>query len=308
MQNRARMPDWGVSEMSVVTQEREQIVANAIREISHIATLPEITVKVVELVEDPKSTAQDLHKVISGDPALCSRILKVVNSSFYGLPGQIGSINRAIVMLGLNAVKNIAIAASLAKLFRGGDLTPNFSARDLWTHSNVTAAAAKLLANTLKIGLSDEAFLGGLIHDIGIMVEMQYDRNRLIEVLRQTGADAKGVPANNMVEIEQKVFDATHQDFGAGLCEKWKFPKSFAVVTGYHHRPLEVMPDHRLLTSLIYVADRLAAETGLGFRQDLMTLTIEPEVLEYLKLTNEKLAEARTSLAATAKDASALLG
>ena len=109
--------------MSVLAQDREQAVTNAIREISHIATLPEITMKIVELVEDPKSTAQDLHKVISNDPALCSRILKVVNSSFYGLPGQIGSINRAIVMLGLNAVKYIAIAASLAKLFRGGELT-----------------------------------------------------------------------------------------------------------------------------------------------------------------------------------------
>jgi HD-like signal output (HDOD) protein len=158
-------------------QQREQLVAGAIKEISHIATLPEITLKIVELVENPKSTAQDLHKVISNDPALCTRILKVVNSSFYGLPGQIGSINRAIVMLGLNAVKNIAIAASLAKLFRGGDLTPTFSARELWTHSNVTAAAAKMVANTLRLGLADEAFLAGLIHDIGLMVEMQADRN-----------------------------------------------------------------------------------------------------------------------------------
>src|SRR5436190_20314531 len=143
----------GSPRMSVVTQEREQVVANAIREISHIATLPEITVKVVELVEDPKSTAQDLHKVISSDPALCSRILKVVNSSFYGLPGQIGSINRAIVLLGLNAVKNIAIAASLTKLFRGGALTPNFAAKNLWDHSIAVATASKMLADSMKLGL-----------------------------------------------------------------------------------------------------------------------------------------------------------
>ena len=108
------------------------IIDSAIKGISHIATLPEITLKIIELVEDPSSTAQDLHGIISNDPALCSRILKVVNSAFYGLPRQIGSINRAIVLLGLNAVKNIAIAASLTKLFRGGDLHQNFSARDLW--------------------------------------------------------------------------------------------------------------------------------------------------------------------------------
>src|SRR5262245_2015939 len=196
----------GSRRMSALSQEREQIVAGPIREISHSTTLPGNTLQARELRAGPQSTRQDLHKVISGDPALCSRILKVVNSSFYGLPGQIGSINRAIVMLGLNAVKNIAIAASLAKLFRGGDLTPNFSARDLWTHSNVTAAAAKVVANNLKIGLSDEAFLAGLIHDIGIMVEMQYDRNKLIEVLRAVGADIQGVPAHDMLKCEHDIF------------------------------------------------------------------------------------------------------
>ncbi len=138
---------------------KQNVVDAAIREISHIATLPEITVKIIELVEDPSSTAQDLHGVISNDPALCSRILKVVNSSFYGLPGQIGSINRAIVLLGLNAVKNIAISASLAKLFRGGELCPNFAARGLWQHSIVTATAAKRVADELAVGIPDEAFL-----------------------------------------------------------------------------------------------------------------------------------------------------
>lgn len=287
---------------SVVAQEREQTVGNAIKEISHIATLPEVTVKVVELVENPKSTAQDLHKVISTDPALCSRILKVVNSSFYGLPGQIGSINRAIVMLGLNAVKNIAIAASMAKLFRGGDLTPQFSARDLWTHSNITAATAKLVAQSLKLGFSDEAFLGGLIHDIGMMVEMQYDRNRLTDVLKQLGLDNKGVPCADMMLLEQQTFSATHQDFGAGLCERWKFPHSFAFVTGFHHRPLELPHENRTLAALVYVADRLAADTGMGFRGDLISTGIESDVLDHLKLTSDKVNELRQTVQANAKD------
>lgn len=294
--------------MSVLAQDKEQAVTNAIREISHIATLPEITMKIVELVEDPKSTAQDLHKVISNDPALCSRILKVVNSSFYGLPGQIGSINRAIVMLGLNAVKNIAIAASLAKLFRGGELTHNFSARDIWSHCNVTAAAAKMLASALKLGLSDEAFLGGLIHDIGVMVEMQYDRNKLIEVVRKVAGEGKGVPQCDMLQAEQEVFGANHQEFGAGLCEKWKFPKSFAFVTGYHHRPMDLGSDNRTLTCLVYVADRLAADAGQGFRMDLMNTTIDPEVRDHLKLTQEKLDEVKNHLAASLKDLGSLLG
>ncbi|MBX3410884.1 MAG: HDOD domain-containing protein [Phycisphaeraceae bacterium] len=294
--------------MNVVTQDKETIVASAIREISHIATLPEITVKIVELVESPTSTAQDLNKVISTDPALCSRILKVVNSSFYGLPGQIASINRAIVMLGLNAVKNIAIAASLAKLFRGGDLTPRFSAKDLWTHSNLTAATAKLIASNLKLGLTDEAFLAGLIHDIGIMVEMQADRTKLIDVINKAGPDSQGITANDFLETEIAVFGVTHQDFGSALCEKWKFPKSLAVVTGFHHRPLELPFENRTLTSIVHVADRLAVEAGGGFRMDLRDLTPDPAVLDTLKLTSERLADIRSQIAASAGDLGNLLG
>lgn len=293
--------------MSTAAAQRDQIVNEAIREISHIATLPEITLRIVELVEDPKSTAQDLHKVIANDPALCSRILKVVNSSFYGLPGQIGSINRAIVMLGLNAVKNIAIAASLAKLFRGGELTPNFSAKMLWTHSVVTAATAKMLCDKLGYAVSDEAFLAGLIHDIGIMVEMQYDRNKLIEVVQKVGADASGVPTSNMLEIEEQVFGANHQAFGAGLCAKWKFPASLATVTGFHHRPMELPADSRTLPAMVYVADRLAAEVGGGFRLDMPTTTIESEIMDALKLAPEKLQELRTQLPEHLKSVESML-
>jgi HD-like signal output (HDOD) protein len=274
--------------MTTAATQRDQIVNDAIREISHIATLPEITLKIVALVEDPKSTATDLHKVIANDPALCARILKVVNSSFYGLPGQIGSINRAIVMLGLNAVKNIAIAASLAKLFRGGDLTPSFSAKSLWMHSVVTAATCKMLSDRMGFAVSDEAFLCGLIHDIGIMVEMQSDRNKLIEVIQRTGADKAGVPATDMIEAEDAVFGANHQQFGAALCAKWKFPANFSSVTGYHHRPLELASELRTLPCIVYVGDRLAAEIAQGFRLDLLSTQISQDVLDTLKLTTEK--------------------
>ncbi|MBL8962671.1 MAG: HDOD domain-containing protein [Phycisphaeraceae bacterium] len=293
--------------MSTATEQRQQVVSAAIREISHIATLPEITLRIVELVEDPKSTAQDLHKVISKDPALCGRILKVVNSSFYGLPGQIASINRAIVMLGLNAVKNIAIAASLAKLFRGGELTARFSAKDLWTHSTLTAAAAKITSDSLKMGISDEAFLAGLMHDIGLMVEMQYDRSKLIDIMEKMSVDASGAPTADLIALESECFGASHQDFGAGLCEKWKFPRSFAAVTGFHHRPLELPPDQRKLVCIVHIADRLAAETGQGFRLDLPSIEIDPAVRDELKITVDRLDEIRRNFIENSKSVMDLL-
>lgn len=293
--------------MSTTAAQREQVVNEAIREISHIATLPEITLKIVELVEDPRSTAQDLHKIISNDPALCSRILKVVNSSFYGLPGQIGSINRAIVMLGLNAVKNIAIAASLAKLFRGGELTPCFSARLLWTHSVITAATCKMLADRMGLACADEAFLSGLIHDIGIMVEMQFDRNKLIDAVQKCGPDDAGVPAGDLLEIETQIFGATHQQFGAGLCQKWKFPATFALVTGHHHNPMELAPDSRTLPAVVYVADRIAADVSGSFRLDLPNTQIAPEILDLLKISTQKVDELRLELPEHLKSVESML-
>lgn len=282
--------------LQISEQDREQIVAQFVQQISHIATLPEVTLRIIELVEDPSSTAQDLHNVISNDPALGSRILKVVNSAFYGLPGQIGSINRAIVLLGLNAVKNIAIAASLAKLYRGGQLCPGFSARDLWTHSIASAACAKLVADTIKLGLPDEAFLAGLIHDIGIMVEMQGDRQKLIEVVNALALDDDGVPVRNMLEQEERVFGANHQDFGRGLCEKWKFPKSFSFVTGAHHTPLQLSEQNRTLACVVYVADRVAASQDAGFRLDITDTSVDPDVLDALKMSEAQLDSVREDL------------
>ena len=287
--------------------DQQQVIDAAIREISHIATLPEITVKIIELVENPTSTAQDLHNVISNDPALCSRILKVVNSSFYGLPGQIGSINRAIVLLGLNAVKNIAISASLAKLFRGGDLCTRFSARDLWQHSIATATAAKLLADELNIGIPDEAFLAGLIHDIGVMVEMQVNREKLIEVINALEPDDEGAPQKDMMALELEVFGANHEQFGKALCEKWKFPSVFANVTGHHHNPMELSEGARTMACLIYVADRVAGMLEDGYRMDLEDLALDAEILDELNIDGDRIQRVADSLEQAIEETSLML-
>ncbi len=288
--------------MPATQEQREQAVANALKEISHIATLPEVTLKIIELVEDPSSTAQDLHGVISNDPALCSRILKVVNSSFYGLPGQIASINRAIVMLGLNAVKNIAIAASLAKLFRGGELTPFFSAKELWDHSNAVAIASKMLSDRLGMGLGDEAYLAGLIHDIGIMVEMQYDRSNLIDALDRCNADVSGKPSVSLLETEEEVFGANHQDFGKGLCEKWKFPTPFMAAAGYHHNPTQAPSEAKKIVYVVHAADKIASMMEGGFQLDNPSKEIQREVMEELKLTQEIVDELIQKLVETLND------
>jgi len=264
-------------------QATEQVVNAAISEISHIATLPEVTLRIIQLVEDPDSTAQDLNQVISNDPALGARILKVVNSAFYGLPGQIGSINRAIVLLGLNAVKNIAIAASLAKLFRGGRICPGFDARELWTHCVGVASATRLLSDKAGLRLPDEAFLAGLIHDLGIMVEVQARRAKFVEVIDAISVDKE----KTLRQAETEILGANHEQFGAGICKLWKFPVSFQYVTGFHHHPWDLQDNRSTLTELVYLADVLCAREGIGFAAG--TEKDEPDggILRKLDLSDE---------------------
>src|SRR4051812_24464498 len=185
---------------TAIAIESQPLVTEALKKVTTLSTLPEVTSKIVTTVEDPKSTAAALHKLISHDPALITRILKVVNSAFYGLPGQIGSIERAIVLLGLNAVKNIAVAASLGQLFRGVKLCEGFTARDLWTHCVAVGIAARDLAKQLKVPLGDEAFLAGMIHDVGILVELQ----AFPEKLRQV-CDAVQANGESFVDVERRI-------------------------------------------------------------------------------------------------------
>ena len=259
--------------------------------------------RIIRLVEDPDSTAQDLNNVITNDPALGARILKVVNSSFYGLPGQIGSINRAIVLLGLNALKNVAIAASLAKLFRGGQICPAFNARDLWKHSIAVASGTRMLASKVSLGLPDEAFLAGLIHDLGIMVEMQARRPKLIEVIEKVDCD----DATTFRAAETEVLGANHEQFGAALCRVWKFPVCFANVTGHHHNPSEVPDESRTLASLVHVSDVLSARLQLGYSRTVETTELEPSILDQLKLTKTAIEQIESELPQATEEAADLM-
>jgi len=182
-------------------------VAEAVKKVNAIATLPEVTAKIIATVENPNSTASQLHKIVSHDPALVTRILKVVNSAFYGLPGQIGSVERAIVLLGLNAVKNIAVAASLGQLFRGAKLCEKFSAKDLWRHCIAVGVAARDLAKQMKLPMADEAFLAGMIHDVGILISLQLHPEQLRTVCDRAAASLLRPRPLALAVVEEHIGD-----------------------------------------------------------------------------------------------------
>jgi HD-like signal output (HDOD) protein len=242
----------------------------AVRSITTIATLPEVTAQIIATVEDPRSTAAQLHKIVAHDPALVTRILKVVNSSFYGLPGQIGSVERAIVLLGLNAVKNIAVAASLGQLFRGAKLCEGFTARDLWTHCIAVAVAAREMAKQMKAPIADEAFLAGMIHDIGILVAMQLWPEPLREVCETARRGDRPFR-----EVEMQMLGLDHQYLGQALAEQWRFPRPCQLVAGYHHEPATLGDDNRLVVSLVYAADVICCKSKHGFNLTAMQQTLD---------------------------------
>jgi HD-like signal output (HDOD) protein len=279
------------------------LVHDAVKKVTAIATLPEVTAQIIKTVEDPKSSAQQLNKIVAYDPALVTRILKVVNSSFYGLPGQIASIERAIPLLGLNAVKNIAVAASIGQMFRGVKLCEGFTAKDLWKHCIAVGVVARELAKQMKLPLADEAFLAGMIHDVGMLVSLQNSPEQIravCEKARATGGD--------FCQLEREAMNGIdHQMLGEGLAEMWKFPKSCQVVAGHHHQPHVIADQHRMLLSLVFVADTLCCQGNQGFNLTAIHQKLDDVGLADLKIDPALIERTRASLAQLVQTASPLV-
>lgn len=274
-----------------------------VRKVTAIATLPEVTSRIIATVEDPNSSASQLHKIVSHDPALVTRILKVVNSAFYGIPGQIGSVERAIVLLGLNAVKNIAVGASLGRMFRGASLCEGFTARDLWRHCIAVGVAARDLAQGMKLPMADEAFLAGMIHDTGILVSLQVSPEQLRAVCERAGAG----PAD-FCELEREMIGVDHQQLGMALAELWKFPRACQRVAGYHHRPAALKDESRLLVGVVHVADTICCQQGHGFNLTAMHQKLDDAGLADLKMDRALVERTAANLKQLVEAAAVLVG
>ena len=286
-----------------IERDTSQVVDATIQKCSQIATLPSVAAQIIRLSEDPDSTIEDLNAVIVNDPVLGIRILKLVNSAYYGMPGQIHSIKRAIVMLGLKAVKNIAIAASLVNMVRGGRVCSTFNAADLWDHSVAVATGAQLLAHKSTLVPMDEAFLAGLIHDIGIVLEMQAFGPQFADMIQILSSEETLTFRNAEIEA----FGASHEEFGTGLCKAWNFPRILQSVTGYHHRPWELDESERLLPTLIHIADVLVARINLGYTRTVETHAIDAELLAATNITEDDLESTAQSMPEAMRESQRLL-
>lgn len=260
-------------------------LTKALSRITEISSLPEITTRIIQIVEDPKSTAHDMHEIVRSDPALAAKVLKVVNSAFYGLPSQISNLDRAIVMLGLSAVKNIALAASLSRLFRPGNLSSKFAVRDLWLHSIAVGVCSRMIAEK-SFGQPEETFVAGLVHDVGLLVEYQLLPEKLRNVVAACEAQSQ-----NFLKAELSLIGGDHTQFGAAIVVRWKFPPMLRNAVQYHHDPSALQADHRKLVAAIQVADTICCQNQIGFYLTAETQEVTEDQLGIIGISPETVAE-----------------
>ncbi len=270
----------------------------ALNQVTEINSLPEVTTKIVEVVEDERATAHDMHEIVRTDPALAAKILKVVNSAFYGLPAQIGSLDRAILMLGLSAVKNIALAASLSRMFKADAISSQFAARDLWRHCVAVGVCARELAQSHGKEFSDEAFVGGLVHDLGLITAQQIFSTQVQEVAERCFNEPQDYCA-----AEQATIGADHQVFGEYLGRRWKFPPRLRHTLSSHHTPLAVEPDHQKMVATIYIADTLCCRGQYGFWLTAANQEIQSELMEIVGVSDEQIGTLMDELPTRIRDA-----
>jgi putative nucleotidyltransferase with HDIG domain len=225
--------------------------------IISLPTLPTIIAKMLELVDNPKTSAGALSGIIMQDQVLTAKILKMANSSFYAFPRQIATVKLALVVLGFENVKEMALSLSVLNSFKGEN-NKYFDTSQFWQHSISVGACTRMLARETCYRLVGEAFVAGLLHDIGKIVLNQYLPKEFSEI--QTRIWEHGQTTE---EAERAVLGVTHAEVGSWLAERWNLPEILVEAIRWHAHP-EECPRNPELALLVYLGDYLSAKCALG--------------------------------------------
>jgi HD-like signal output (HDOD) protein len=250
-----------------------------IENISSIPTLPTVIERLTRLLQNPKTSAEEVGKAITTDQALASKVLKLVNSAFYGFPGRISTITHAIVILGFSTVKNVVLTASIFDAFRGkGDDDVGFDLEGFWLHSIACGAASLSIAKQIGNSEKEECFIAGLIHDLGKLIMCRY-------LPREFDIALKDCSTNEQLlyESECALFSETHQEVGGFLTERWNLPVNLQNAVKYHHTS---SPSHEyyITTAIVHCADILVRALDFGNGGDLKIPAVSEHVWKSLGL------------------------
>lgn len=234
--------------------ELESLIARA----GDLPAMPAIAVKVMEMVGDPTTSARKLQDMIIRDQALTAKVLKIANSAMFGVSRDINTLSHAIVILGFSTVRSIVLAASTKSIYFKGPSLKGLSAKLLWKHSLASAIVARRIAMAGGATGIEEAFVSGLLHDIGkgvLNVNFHEKYAEVIDVVLEKGVGFR--------EIEQNNLGFDHTQVGALVLRKWNLGKDLEEAVLYHHSPDEAV-SNRNLTSVVALANEITNKMGIG--------------------------------------------
>jgi putative nucleotidyltransferase with HDIG domain len=275
------------------TQDR---IKRNINRIQDLPALSNVVARIVSLADDPKVSGEQVAEIVGRDQAMVTAILKIVNSPFYGLNRRVSSINHAIVLLGYRTIRNIALSTTLANaLPTRGD----FDRRRFWTHAVCTAAASRLCARRLRDTDTEEAFLAGLIHDMGCVIFSHYFDEEFALALRLSKERSIPLP-----EAEAAVFGLDHTEAGALVARKWNFPPAVAEAIAAHHDAQKSLRTSQL-AACVYLGNELtdfadaqsdpSNPPGPAGQSSLLE-RIDPEMRALFQLDSDSLAQLQADL------------
>lgn len=277
--------------MISTTAELEDLVDGTVS----IPTIPTVLTEINAIFSSPDGSAKDAARVIEKDPAIATRVLRLVNSSFYALKNPVSNINLACSIVGLKVIKNVVVQATVLQTFGNVGSVAAFDANWLWDHSFKTAVACRMLAerSPANAGLAKEdAYTCGLIHDIGKLILLDSQADRFVEALQL--ANKSKLP---LARAEGEVFGFNHAHVGGLLANRWKLAPTVQAAVMYHHSPATNAEDwaRGFLVKAANTFAHQAAATKGGYEGDVLSA----DSLEALSLTKEQSAEilAATKLA-----------
>ena len=265
-------------------KSRELIRTRIISKMQDIKSFPQFVLETMRKLNDPESNAADVAKSLSRDEGLVLRILKLANSAAYGMTRKISNISEAIALLGYKSVSNIVLAATVYSSMDKGLSGYALDRGELWRHSLMVAYTARELAKITEKVTAEDAYVGGLLHDIGKVILNDYVRFGYGIIVKMV--EEKHIP---FTEAEVQVLGFDHAAIGEILISKWDMPESYRTVVAYHHKPNELPEDkmqYQPLLDVVTLANTICLMLGIGLGADGLQAYMFPESIERLGIKN----------------------
>jgi HD-like signal output (HDOD) protein len=248
--------------------------------------------RLMSMLCDQKVSGQEIASLIENHPVLCARVLRVANSAYYGQLRSVTTIKRAVLLLGLDGVRGIAAAACVDRAMPRRTKVALIDMPALLRHSLATAVAAESLARIRHPSLASEAFIAGVMHNLGVAVQVCIDTSGINAMIEARRAD----PVRNIRELEFEHSTVRHEECVAIIFDDWQLPDSLVAATGHHHNPVESPEAHRELTTLVHLGAMLALGSGHTFSLEPAPVKLDLHAADRIGLCESDLDSVATAL------------